>query len=424
MSGKQGTDIANAIDKEYLKQLVVDMVNIPSPTGNEQQMGEYVAQKMKELGMDVIWQEVEEGRPNVIGILRGDGTGPSLEFDGHLDVSFTGTEEFMSGGASAATASIREVNGEDWIFGVGSFNMKGALGAYLAAVKAIVDSKIKLKGDLVISATCGEIEETQVDDFKGKQYRGYGAGAKYATSHGVLPDYAVLGEPTGLNLMIGHFGSFWVKLTARGGTVVHTAWSRETLNKIEQFNKVVDRVSAWKKEFADKTPYKGYNGIVNIAAINGGRPWKGSRTPESVSLYMDIRYPPDWTAMQVKTEIEKMVEKLNSEDPELNLVAQPYAINPPTEVPDDAEIVTAVRNAHKQILGKEPGTTYELWYSNAPSFNALGAKAINYGPSGAKRIEGLTLSDKDREYINVDDLYQCTRVYSLLVSDICMRERN
>lgn len=423
MSGTQGNDVAKAIDKEYLNQLVIDMVNIPSPTGNEQQMGEYVAQKMREIGMDVIWQDVEEGRPNVVGILRGDGTGPSLEFDGHLDVSFTGTEDFMAGGASAPTASIRKVNGEDWIFGVGSFNMKGALGAYLAAAKAVVDSKIKLKGDLVISATCGEIEETQVDDFKGKQYRGYGAGAKYATSHGVLPDYAVLGEPTGLNLMVGHFGSFWVKLTARGGTVVHTAWSRDTLNKIEQFSKVVEKVTRWKKEFAEKTPYKGYNGIVNIAAINGGRPWKGSRTPESVSLYMDIRYPPDWTAMQVKTEVEALVESLNKEDKDLNLVAQPYAINPPTEVEEDDEIVKAVKSAHRAVLGKEPGMTYELWYSNAPSFNALGSKAINYGPSGAKRIEGLTLSDKDREYINVDDLVQCTRVYTHLIADLCTRNR-
>jgi len=423
MSETQGNDVAKAISKEYLNQLVIDMVNIPSPTGNEQLMGEYVAQKMREIGMDVIWQDVEEGRPNVVGILRGDGTGPSLEFDGHLDVSFTGTEDFMAGGASAPTASIRKVNGEDWIFGVGSFNMKGALGSYLAAAKAVVDSKIKLKGDLVISATCGEIEETQVDDFKGKQYRGYGAGAKYATSHGVLPDYAVLGEPTGLNLMIGHFGSFWVKLTARGGTVVHTAWSRDTMNKIEQFSKVVERVTKWKKEFAEKTSYKGYNGIVNIAAINGGRPWKGSRTPESVSLYMDIRYPPTWTAMQVKAEIEALLKSLNREDKDLNLVAQPYAINPPTEVEENDEIVKAVKKAHKAVFGKEPGMTYELWYSNAPSFNVLGAKAINYGPSGSKRIEGLTLSDKDREYINVDDLLQCTKVYAHLIADICTRTR-
>lgn len=423
MTSQLGRELAEAVDLQYLKQVVVDMVNIPSPTGSEQQMGEYMARRMRELGMEVIWQEVEEGRPNVIGILRGDGSGPSLGFDGHLDVSFTGTEEFMFGGASAPVASIRTINGEEWIFGAGSFNMKGALGAYLAAAKAVVDSKLKLKGDLMIIAVCGEIEASQVDEFRGKRYRGYGTGAKYAASHGILPDYVVIGEPTGLNLMVGHFGSLWVKLTARGGTVIHTAWSRGVPNKIEQFSKVIDAVASWGRMFAEKATYKGYKGIVNMAAISGGLPWKGSRTPESVSLYLDIRYPPGWSAKQVLAELNALAESLNREDPKLNLVVQPYAINPPTEVDEEDRIVRAVKSAHKEVFGVEPKITYELWYSDAPTYNALGAKAINYGPSGAKRIEGLTLSDRDREYINVNDLYNCTKVYAHVIADICMGKK-
>ena len=410
--------IYSKINREELKQMVVDMVNIPSPTGQEEQMGRYVSQKLRSIGMEVVWQEVEEGRPNVVGTLRGDGTGPVLEFDGHLDVSFSGNEEFMFGGASAPVASVRKINGEDWIFGVGSFNMKAALAAYISAAKSIIDSGVKLSGNIVISATCGEIEETQVDDFVGKSYRGYGAGARYATSHGLLPDYVVLGEPTGMNLMIGHFGSYWVKLTSRGGTVVHTAWSRGVPNKIEEFTPVIEAVSKWKKEFEEKTKFKGYKGIVNVAAIRGGRPWKGSRTPDSVSMYLDIRYPPDWTAVQVGKEVSALVNRLNREHPDLDLIFEPYSINPPTEVPEDDFIVKSIKRAHKEVVGKDPSMTYELWYSNAPSFNALGAKAVNYGPSGGKRLEGLSLSDKDREYINFEDLYNCTKVYANLISQI------
>lgn len=416
-------EILKNIDEKELKDLVLDLVNIPSPTGSELNMGLFVSNKLKQMGMDVIWQEVEEGRPNVIGILRGNGTGPTLEFDGHLDVSFSGNEDFMMGGASAPSGSVKKINGEDWIFGVGSFNMKAALAAYIVAAKAIIKSGHKLKGDLVISATCGEIEETQVDEFSGKQYRGYGSGARYATSHGILPDYAILGEPTGLKIMLGHFGSFWVKLTATGGTVVHTAWSRNVPNKIEQFTKVIEGVKAWKKSFEERTQFKGYNGIVNISAIKGGRPWKGSRTPDSVSLYLDIRYPPDWPTIKVKREIDSLVMDLNSKNPELKLVSEPYSVNPPTEISEDEEVVLSIKQWHKEITGSEPEKTYELWYSNAPSFNSLGAKAVNYGPSGLKRLEGLTLSDKDREYINFGDLLDCTKVYSMIILDICNRDR-
>ena len=146
--------IYSKINREELKQMVVDMVNIPSPTGQEEQMGRYVSQKLRSIGMEVVWQEVEEGRPNVVGTLRGDGTGPVLEFDGHLDVSFSGNEEFMFGGASAPVASVRKINGDEWIFGVGSFNMKAALAAYISAAKSIIDSGVKLSGNIVISATC------------------------------------------------------------------------------------------------------------------------------------------------------------------------------------------------------------------------------------------------------------------------------
>ena len=36
-------------------------------------------------------QDVDVDRPNAVGILRGDGTGLSLSFNGHMDTSFTGT---------------------------------------------------------------------------------------------------------------------------------------------------------------------------------------------------------------------------------------------------------------------------------------------------------------------------------------------
>ncbi|WP_229768235.1 M20 family metallopeptidase [Sulfodiicoccus acidiphilus] len=416
-------DVINRIDRQELVKVTTEMVNIPSPTGHEKEMGEYVADKMRELGLKVIWQEVEEGRPNVIGILKGEGGGPTLQFDGHLDVSFTGAEEFMRGGATTSKARVEEIENDQWIFGAGSFNMKSALAAYLITAKALVDSGRRLRGDLVISATSGEIESSQVDEFVGREYRGYGTGARYASSHGLLSDFVVLGEPTGLKIMIGHFGSFWVKLSLTGGTVIHTAWSRDVENKIEQLPKVIETLKKWRKEFEEKTNYKGYKGIVNVAAVKGGRPWKAARTPDSVSLYLDIRFPPNWTPLDVKEEVDQLVTKLNAEDPRLKLESTPYAINVPTEVSEDEYIVRSLVQSHKKVFGTEPELTYELWYSNAPNFNALGAKAVNYGPSGAKRLPSLGLSDKDREYISVSDLHNCTKVYVLTSLDILSKTR-
>lgn len=411
------------LDKDQLVQDVIEMVNIPSPTGSEAAMGEYMAEKYAQMGLQVIAQEVEPGRPNVIGILRGTGGGPTLQFDGHLDVSFTGKEKFMRGGASSATARVGEADGEQWVFGAGSYNMKAAHAAYIAATNAIIKAGVKLKGDIMLSATSGEIEASQIDDFQGAYYRGNGTGAAHAAAHGIVPDFAILGEPTELRLMIGHFGSFWTKITATGGTVIHTAFTRNLPNKIEQLPKVIERFAQFKHEFEAKTEYKGYRGLVNLSALQGGRPWKASRSPDAVSLYLDIRFPPGLTPLQIKAEVDKVVWELNELHPELHLEQQPFCTNPPTEIDEHDYVAEAIRRGHQQVFGKEVETIYELWYSNAPPLNAMGAKAVNYGSAGSRRIKGLTLSDKDREYVNVQDLYDCAKVYALVALDICSKTR-
>ena len=416
-------EILAHVNRDQLIQDVLDMTNILSPTGSEGAMGDWMENRYKDMGLDVIRQEVEPGRPNIFGILRGEGDGPTLQFDGHLDVSFTGKEDFMRGGASSDFARLDTIDGEEWILGAGSYNMKAAHGAYIACVEAIQKSGVKLKGDIMLSATSGEIECNQIDDFQGSYYRGNGAGASHAASHGIVPDFAILGEPTELNLMIGHFGSFWTKVTIGGGTVMHTAFSDDSENVIEKMTVVIDRFSKFKKEFAAKTQYKNYCGKVNIASIQGGRPWKSSRTPDAASLYMDIRYPPGWTPLKIKAEIDRVLWELKQEHPDLQIKQQPFSTNPPTEVQEDDYIVGAVQRAHKAIFNNDTKTIYNLWYSNAPPLNAMGAQALNYGSAGSRRIKGLTLSDKDREYVHVNDLFECSKVYVMAALDICTKTR-
>lgn len=423
MSADITTTVLNAIDKEQLVQDVIDIVSINSPTGSEGAVGDFMEQRYHEMGLQVIRQEVEPGRPNVFGILRGTGGGPLLQFDGHLDVSFTGTESFMRGGTSIRGARVGEADGEQWIFGAGAFNMKAAHATYMAAVTAIIKSGVKLRGDIMLSATCGEIEASPVDEYQGAYYRGNGTGAAHAASHGIIPDFAILGEPTCFKLMLGHFGSLWSKLTLTGGTVIHTAYTRGAANKIEQLPIVIERLKVFKDEFEKKTPYKGYSGLVSISAIQGGRPWKGSRSPDSVTIYVDTRFPPSWSPLKVKAEIDAIVWELNSKYPELMLEHQPYNSNVGTEIAEDDYVSKSLKQSHQSVFKKPVETSYELWYSNAPSLNAMGTKAVNYGSAGARKIKGLTLSDRDREYVHIGDLVDCAKVYALTALDICSKTR-
>src|SRR5262249_9315371 len=81
------------IDANQPAQLACDLVSIPSPTGQERAVADYILDWCRANGLKTVRQEVEVDRPNAVGIVKGDGTGLSLMFNGHLDTSYTGTAE-------------------------------------------------------------------------------------------------------------------------------------------------------------------------------------------------------------------------------------------------------------------------------------------------------------------------------------------
>src|SRR5438094_463759 len=94
-------DLAEAIISEVREseiiQMACDLINIPSPTGEELQMGNHMRAALQAAGIKVSSQEVEPGRANIVGLWEGEGNGKSLMFNGHMDTSNSGREEYLTG---------------------------------------------------------------------------------------------------------------------------------------------------------------------------------------------------------------------------------------------------------------------------------------------------------------------------------------
>src|SRR5206468_5890057 len=101
----------------------------------------------------------------------GEEDGPTLMLNGHLDTSYSGREPWLAGiPGFQPEAFVRDGR----IYGLGISNMKGALACYVEAVRALLDAGVRLRGDLLVAAVCGEIEKTQWgEEFRGREYRGY-----------------------------------------------------------------------------------------------------------------------------------------------------------------------------------------------------------------------------------------------------------
>jgi acetylornithine deacetylase/succinyl-diaminopimelate desuccinylase-like protein len=97
LNSKLAEKVLAEIKEEEIVAMCCDVINIPSPTGEELEMAQYMQSVLRQLGLTVTWQEVEEGRANVIGRWTGCGGGKNLMFNGHMDTSNTGREDFLSG---------------------------------------------------------------------------------------------------------------------------------------------------------------------------------------------------------------------------------------------------------------------------------------------------------------------------------------
>jgi acetylornithine deacetylase len=397
------------VREEEIVTMSCDVINIPSPTGEELQMAHYMQGALQQLGLNVTWQEVEEGRANVVGRWTGAGGGKNLMFNGHMDTSNTGREEFLTGIGYKPQAVVK--NG--MIYGLGIYNMKGALVCYTHAVKALQRAGVKLKGDVIIAAVAGEIEKTQWGEFKGKEYRGYGFGTHYLVNHGVLPDMCILGEPTDMHVVLEHFGSMWVRISC-AGIYVHTAFceGREQMNSIRRMHELIGNILEWVAVWEKKAAYGGKKAIVNLGGIRGGHAWRASRTPEKTDLFLDIRVPPTISMNDARREIHQVFLDLEKKHPDWGLEFETYVSVPGARISPDHELIKAIDANHEHVMGKPPEREVVTWCSDASVLSRYGVETVNYGPSSGPR-------DKEGEKVSIKTLVDITKIYALTAAELC-----
>ena len=87
--------IVDSVSAERCTELAVTLVNVPSLTGNEKPIAQCVLKLFNDIGIDAYLQEFEPERFNTIGRIQGTGNGATLLLNGHMDISFSGTEAYL-----------------------------------------------------------------------------------------------------------------------------------------------------------------------------------------------------------------------------------------------------------------------------------------------------------------------------------------
>jgi acetylornithine deacetylase/succinyl-diaminopimelate desuccinylase-like protein len=401
------------IDRDRLVEWASDAIGVPSFTGSEEAMAELMRDTLLDLGLRVQWQQVEDGRANVLGIREGAGGGPSLMLNGHMDTSYSGKEPWLRHVPGFQPSAFVE---DGRLYGLGISNMKGALACYVEALRALDDAGVRLRGDVMIAAVAGEIEKTQYGDAVGAEYRGYAAGSRYLVSHGGVADMCILGEPTESKVVLGHFGSLWLRISTRG-PFVHTAFSegRRGQNSIVRMRDVLDAVLEWIPTWEDdpENAYRGARSIVNVGAVQGGFGWRVSRTPHRTDLFLDVRVPPTKEMAVARSQVLEMVRSLHERFPEHGIEGEVYVTAPGAEIAEDHPLVGALDAAHAEVFGSAPDRDVTRWFSDASVLTRYGIPTVNYGTSS-----GL-LDTVKGENLEIEGLVQTAEVYARTAMKVC-----
>jgi acetylornithine deacetylase/succinyl-diaminopimelate desuccinylase-like protein len=408
------------ITADKIRDLLVDIVNIASPTGSEAGVAQYLVERMKASGLETDLQLVDANRPNAVGHLRGRGDGLNLLFTGHMDTSYSGEEEHLAADGFKPKAVVRD----GWVWGLGANNMKSGLAAALVAIEAIVKAGIRLDGDISFGGVVGEIEKTAVEEFQGVEYSGYGIGTRHLVTHGVTADFALLAEPTGLKIARANMGCIWLRITV-GGTIAHSALTNRpnVVNAIAVMHELQADIAKWARDYEAGHVYMGEHANVTVAAIRGGAPWRLSRNPHECSLYLDIRTVPGQTVEGVKRDLRRVLrafaERRKIAEPALHV----YVSDPPTVLDDNLPIITALAQAQRETSGESPAPIIRRPGADAVHLTAYGVPCVAFGPGGRlhpdTRGAGMHAFG---EHVLLDDCVAAAKVYLALALDLCCRK--
>jgi acetylornithine deacetylase len=397
--------------RDELVQMTCEMVDIASPTGEEGPLAEYLLERFRGLGLAAELQEVEPGRNNVVARWTGSGEGPSLLFNGHFDTGVSGREEGLPFGLRPKARIVED----DWIYGLGVSNMKVAFACYYGAIRLLQKAGLAPAGDLLVAGVVGETEKAAINEHSGARVRAGGWGTIYAAYHGVLADHAIIGEPTGLRLQTGNSSYVYARVRARGASQ-HT-WSKERGDDaMDKAIRVLAELRAWEADFEASHPHPRMGSRIGFGGIVAGNSFQPAVNPPRVAdLFLDLRFPPDASIMDVRRQLHAELARIRRQAPELATELTLYLCRNGYEIGDDEPVVEAMEAAHADVFGEIPGRPERYRYdvsADTSILHGFGVPAITYGPGGLRRDGGRSVYDEHGELVSIENLLLCTRVYA------------
>lgn len=393
------------------------LVSVPSVVGSEGECQRVVAEMMEEAcdavdvwEPDASWLEQHpayfhrgtdfQGRPNVVGIVRGRSAGRSLILNAHVDVVDPGPPDaWQHAPWSGAIA-------EGSLYGRGAADDKAGLAAILFVVQCIRGLGISLAGNLILQSV--------IDEEWG------GAGTLSTIHRGYRADAAIVFEPSGLDICPASRGGQAFRITV-AGKGAHPIRSYEGVSALEKALPVLTALKELERVRQERlrTPlferYPVFAPIV-IGKISADR--IPSKVPETCVFEGLMGYAPDETFGAARQDLEGCVARVASTDPWLQEhppAVEWLALNKEgAQIPVDHPLVRLMRASFLDVMGRPPTIAGFPAGCDLPLLQKYGGMpSLVFGPGNC------TLAHSSNEHVPIHEVVSAAEILAITVLRWC-----
>jgi acetylornithine deacetylase/succinyl-diaminopimelate desuccinylase-like protein len=388
--------------------LMQKLVQIPSISGDEADMGAFLVEEMKTFGLEDA-QIVQNfvGRPNVVARHRGTTGKPSLTVYAHYDtVPPYDLSQWTHGPYSGTIEGDR-------IYGRGVNDHKFPIPPLLYALKAVKEAGVKLKGDLVFA-------------FVGDEELGGHKGFKYVVEQGHCDtDYLLygVGGGDGKSIGIAANGRAFYRVTVKGKTA-HTGNNHMGVNAASKAAKLIGRIEELREDVNNRRlKFKAgdleMTGMGRLSINSVEAKTIGNNVPDVCVLQVDRRLVPQRETFESgQTEIQTIVDALKKEDDEFDAEVEWVPdrwMNFAVSVPD-SPLISALQSSAEKVLEVRPdvsptlggGSSDHGWFKKQYPDRPF----ASYGLSRGGNVHTYD------EYATVSGLIDNTKIYALLFMEL------
>jgi succinyl-diaminopimelate desuccinylase len=363
-----------------------DLVRTQSvnPPGNERAAAEYVVEALRKSDVEAELIVHSETRASALARLKGQGSGPALIYNGHLDTVPVGAEKWVHEPFGGEVVEGR-------IWGRGAADMKGGLAAMMTAVKVLAEARIPLRGDLILAATAGE----EIDSL------GAAAVAEMLSQEPIQALF--IAEPTYNEVYIAEKGVFWVQVETFGMTA-HGSMPEKGRNAILMMVEIINELQTIDIPHKTHPILGGFTRSLNT--ISGGI--KTNVVPDHCAATIDMRTVPGQEHPAILRRIENIIREISQRSPGFRATVKAVNDHVSVETPPSDPIVQKFSAVVTEMTGRKVVFKGANYFSDAVGFlPVLKLPLILFGPGEPGQAH------QPNEQVEVAKLVEAARVFAV-----------